>query len=325
MKDELTESNFKFREKGMSTPSSFILPPSSFMLFRSLSFLWSLSVFRRLVMLEQTLFGLPWVLATAVLALANPALPFPDLSTWLWMVIAFSAARSAGMAFNRLIDHEIDGKNPRTADRPLPMGLVTRNQVLAVAWGGVALFLLACGMLNSLCLMMAPGAVFLFWAYSYTKRFTSYCHFVLGIVQLLGPVFAWAAITGTFSLPALLIGGAVCASIAANDIIYAFQDEEFDRANGLWSIPVSLGRDSSILLVRLLHLFALCMLVQTGISLKADYFYFFGLIAMAAIYVYYHLQLRVQGPSRFFFMCNTLVALVFLLTSFGVLLWQRLL
>ncbi len=285
----------------------------------------SLSMFRQLVLLEQTLFGLPWVLATAALALSDPKLAFPGPWTWFWMIVAFSSARSSGMALNRLIDHEIDVKNPRTADRPLPKGLVSRTQVKAVAWGTAALFVLACAILSPLCLFMAPLAIFLFWTYSYTKRLTSCCHFVLGVVQLLGPVFTWAAINGRFSAAALLIGFAVCVSIAANDIIYAFQDEEFDRAQGLFSIPVVVGKAKALRIVRGLHLVAILVLAEAGVYLQACPLYFFGVILIAFIYLYYHLQLRVKGPDRFFFMCNTQVALAFLATSLGVLVWQRLL
>ena len=279
--------------------------------------------FRQLVLLEQTLFGLPWVIASAALALSNPSLSLPTFGTWLWIIVAFSAARSSGMAFNRLIDHEMDVKNPRTANRPLPRGLVTKTQVMAVAWIGAALFLFACGMLNKLCLMMAPGAILLIWAYSYTKRFTACCHFVLGSIQLLGPVFAWVAVTGEFSLAALFIGGAVFASIAGTDIVYALQDEEFDRSHRLLSIPVVLGKEGAIRLVRLLHLLAMVMLVQAGTYMQAGPLYFIGLIPVAATYLYYHFQLQVENPNQFFFRCNTQVAIVFLATSIGVLVWQR--
>lgn len=285
----------------------------------------SLPLFRQLVLIEQTLFGLPWVIATALLALSDPNLPYPSLGRWFWIVVAFSAARSAGMAFNRLIDQEIDAKNPRTVDRPLQKGTVTKGQVTALAWGAVILFLLACAMLNTLCLLMSPVAVFLFWAYSYTKRYTSCCHFVLGLVQLLGPVFAWAAVTGEMSMTALFIGFAVFASIAANDIIYAFQDEEFDRLHGLRSIPVTMGKSGAIYLVRSLHIFALIVLAEAGVYFEAGPIYFAGVAAIACIYLYYHLQLKEHGPDRFFFMCNTQAALAFLATSMGVLIWQRLL
>lgn len=227
------------------------------------------------------------------------------------------------MAFNRLIDQEIDAKNPRTMGRPLQKGIVTSYQVRAVAWGGVGLFVVACGMLNPLCLSLSPLAVFLFWVYSYTKRLTPYCHFVLGLVQLMGPLFAWIAITGEFSMAALLIGCAVFASIAASDIIYAFQDEAFDRTEGLFSIPARLGRNKSIWIVRGLHLFALAALVSAGISLQVGPIYFAGVAVIALIYLYE--QLQMGGPDQFLFRCNTRVALTFLATTLAVLLWQKLL
>ena len=285
----------------------------------------SFSSFRKVVLLEQTLFGLPWVFATALLALTDSGHPFPSLLTWFWIVVAFSAARSSGMAFNRLIDQQIDGKNSRTLDRPLQTGLVTKWQVTLVAWGSAALFLLACGMLNPLCLRLSPFAVFLFWAYSYAKRFTACCHFVLGLVHLLGPVFAWIVVTGEFSVAAFWIGLAVFASIAANDIIYAFQDEEFDRMQGLYSMPVALGKTNSLWLVRGLHLFAILALIEAGLYLRLTPLYFLGILAMGMIYLYYHLQLKVRGPERCFFLCNAQVALTFLAISVEVVVWQRLL
>ena len=186
--------------------------------------------FRKLILLEQTLFGLPWAFLGALMPyLSAPATARSSAAVWIWMTVAFSGARTAGMCFNRLTDREIDAANPRTQHRPLQIGEVTPRQVLVTALAALSLFFYSCWRLGSICQVLAPVVVLLIFTYAYTKRVTSLCHFVLGLVEFFVPVMATAAITHTVTPTALLLGFALFCWISGMDIIYATQDVCFDR------------------------------------------------------------------------------------------------
>jgi 4-hydroxybenzoate polyprenyltransferase len=275
-------------------------------------------------MIEQTLFGLPWVLTAALLPFSQVSFVssflWENWSLWFWILLAFISARTAGMSFNRLIDKEIDLANPRTQNRELPKGHLTPFQVAVVAWNCVFIFIFSCAMINPTCFMLSPIVVILLWAYSYTKRFTPMCHLFLGLIQFFGPVFAWIAVTGSWSISPILLGLALMCSISANDIIYALQDKEFDESYNLYSIPVVLGVKNSFIVAKLLHVMTVFFLVITGISLDLNAVYYVGVALIALIYArhYRHLQengLQLVNPA--FFRCNSYVAITLLFFSAG--------
>lgn len=282
--------------------------------------------FARLVMVEQSLFGLPWVIASALLALRGDlAHSVASLSLWFWVVVAFVAARTAGMALNRLIDREIDAANPRTAQRPLSSGEISSRQVTFLAVGTLLLFIVACGFINLYCLAMSPLAVLLLWLYSYSKRYTSLCHFVLGMVHFFIPLFTWAAFANSFDIIPFLIGGAIWASIAGSDIVYALQDHAFDCRYGIHSIPAAIGIRASLVVARLLHALAVVMLAGVGLMLGSSIIFFIGVASIAVAYLYFHLFIdgaRPEQIDRRFFRCNVAAALLFLCSVLGDLVWH---
>lgn len=285
-------------------------------------------IFTKLVKIEESLFGLPWVLTSALLPFAAGWTVSPhagEWSRWLCIVLAFTAARTAGMAFNRVIDRKIDAANPRTKDRPLPKGEASVAQVMTLALVNIAIFIICCGCLNMICLSFSPLVIVLLWLYSYTKRFTPLCHFVLGLIQFFGPFFAWAAVTDSWGIPPILLGSALLASIAGMDILYALQDESFDRKNDLHSIPAVLGPEKSVWMARILHLLAIAFMAQAGIWAGANRIFFIGVAAVAGVYLYYHRKIDlgyISGIDRTFFNCNSLVGLTILTFTVGSLLWH---
>ncbi|MCC5833065.1 MAG: 4-hydroxybenzoate octaprenyltransferase [Chlamydiales bacterium] len=266
----------------------------------------NISALKDLTRVEQTLFGLPFLISGALLPMTQADVSFH--LRWLWIFPAFMLARVSGMAFNQLIDRHIDAKNPRTNKRALPSGKVTENQARAVAWGTLTLFLLVCFKINTICFLFSPLAAFLLFIYSYLKRVTASCHFVLGMIHFLGPVMASIAISGTLSLSPLFLGAAAALSIMGNDIVYAIQDYEFDRAHNLFSLPSRLGVESSLAIARLLHLLCLVMLIGVGFTAHFPIFYY-GLIVAAGIAFYkFHKKVGQKLCESLFFSCTVVVA-----------------
>jgi len=282
-------------------------------------------VFNRMVKVKFTLFALPFTVAGAILPFVDQERFVGELpwTLWLWIAVAFLTARTAGMTFNELIDRRIDAQNPRTAMRVLPQGEASPRQAGVVAWLSVALFLIACLMINIVVFCCAPVVAFLLFLYSYTKRFTSLCHFVLGAIQFFGPVLAWTAVTGSLAWPPCLLGVAVWTSITANDIVYAVQDYRFDMGHGLHSIPVAMGPSRAIRLSRWLHLGTILSLISLGITLDLSFIYFVGIAILAGLLRYHHKMVQmssIHSIPRAFFTCNSLVGLITLLSILGALL-----
>lgn len=218
----------------------------------------------RLVMFQHTVFALPF----AVIALVTAAAPaWPTPWTWLWVVVAMVAARTAAMAFNRLADHRIDRRNPRTRDRSLPAGRLSRRYAWIVTAVAAAAFVASAGMLNGLCLALAPPTLAVLLGYSLSKRFTAWSHLWLGVALGLAPIGAWIAVTGSLAWPPVLLGAAVALWVAGFDVVYALQDEEFDRRHGLFSLPAAVGPRRALLASRALH--ALAFAGFTGFALLA--------------------------------------------------------
>lgn len=264
--------------------------------------------FVSLVRLEQTVFALPF--AWVGMLLAGGSLPEGRVA--FWVTVAMVGARTAGMALNRLIDREIDARNPRTCQRDLPTGRVSVQAVRLLAWLSLGTLVLAAGLLNPLCLALSPLAVLLLLVYSYLKRLTWACHLGLGLVQACAPLGGWLAVTGRFELPAWLLGGAIMLWVGGFDILYACQDLQHDRAVGLHSLPVRLGARGAFRVARLCHVLALVLLALVGTLLGLGGPWSLGLGTVGALLVWEHSLLSPDDLSRMqqaFFTCNAAISL----------------
>ncbi len=245
-------------------------------------------IFLEMIKFSHTIFALPFALTGALLAAGG----LPTLHQTFWIIMAMVGARTAAMAMNRLIDAEIDARNPRTATRAIPAGLVSRGLTLCFIVASTALMLLAAQMLNPLCLKLAPIAIFFLLLYSYCKRFTALAHVVLGICLAAAPIGAWVAIRGTIDPPALVLGAVVLFWVAGFDILYALQDLDFDRSTGLHSIPVLLGVTGSIRTARIFHTIMIALLFTLYNFMHLGTFFLLGILAVIAMLTYEHWLLR---------------------------------
>ncbi|HET9478680.1 MAG TPA: UbiA-like polyprenyltransferase [Pyrinomonadaceae bacterium] len=269
-----------------------------------------------MIKIEHTLFALPFAFLGAVLAADG----LPTLRQLFWIVVAMVGARSAAMAFNRIADRNIDARNPRTATRALPAGLLSVGFVLAFTIVSAAVFLLAAAMLNRLTLLLAPVALASVLLYSFTKRWTQFSHLVLGWCLSIAPTGAWIAVRGEIgSAVPLLLSLVVLLWTAGFDILYACQDFDFDRREGLRSIPARVGIGRALWIARSLHAAAFLSLVWlyalTGLGPLA----FAGVIATGALLVYQHRLVRADDLGRLnaaFFTTNAFVSVI-LLVTFG--------
>jgi 4-hydroxybenzoate polyprenyltransferase len=273
------------------------------------------SLFMELVKFEHTLFALPFAYMGAWLGAGGT----PPLSTAFWILLAMVGARTAAMAFNRLVDAGIDAQNPRTSTRPIPSGRMNRISGWTV-WGlAVALFFLAAYRLNTLTLLLSPLALIIIHFYSYTKRFTAASHLVLGLSLAIAPAGGWIAVTGRLSPPALLLAGGVLFWVAGFDCLYACQDEIFDRAHGLYSIPSRWGRATAFRIARLFHFLAFICFAITGWLIGMGLFYFGGLSLVFLFLLVEHLIISPKDLTRLqtaFFTLNAAVSLVLFLATF---------
>jgi 4-hydroxybenzoate polyprenyltransferase len=267
--------------------------------------------FVSLVKLEHTVFALPYAYAGAVLAEND----VPGLRRLLWITVAMVGARSLAMALNRLIDAGIDARNPRTARRELPAGLLSPVQVAGFAAASLAVFLIAVWQLPSVTHVLWPIPVAGFVLYPYLKRFTWTCHLFLGAVDGLAPVGGWVAVTGTVDWQPFLIGGAVALWIGGFDIIYATMDLDVDRRQGLHSIPRRFGMGRALLATRAAHAGSVALLVWLGLELSLGPFYWLGLAVVAGLLAYENSIVSEDDLSRVdmaFLQMNGVIAIVFL-------------
>ncbi|MDI6813763.1 MAG: UbiA-like polyprenyltransferase [Desulfitobacteriaceae bacterium] len=229
-------------------------------------------VFLEMIKFEHTVFALPFAYLGAFLASRG----LPSASKLLWITLAMVGARTAAMSLNRLLDRHIDARNPRTAVRALPTGLLGVGEVYIYVVLSFLLLGYSAYQLNLLALKLMPIAVFFLVFYSYTKRFTWACHFVLGVALGLAPIGAWIGITGHWALPPVLLGLGIVAWVAGFDIVYACQDVEFDRQEGLHSIPARFGMQRGLEISGLLHIFAPVLFVAVGLLLQLHILYYSG-------------------------------------------------
>ena len=248
----------------------------------------------RMIRFSHSVFALPFALVSAALA-AGGRVPWRELP---WIVVAMVGARSAAMGFNRLADQALDARNPRTSGRELPRGLVSRREVwLFVAASALAL-VGAAAMLNPLCLALSPVALLVVLGYSYTKRFTSLSHLALGLALAIAPVGAWLAVRGRFGLPPLVLALGVLFWVAGFDTIYACQDVEFDRREGLLSLPARLGAGPALVVARGLHVASVVLLAALYVLVPLHPVYLVGVAAVAALLVYEHSLVSADDLSR---------------------------
>ena len=247
-----------------------------------------IGIFLEMIKFAHTIFALPFAFTGALLAAGG----FPTLRQTVWIILAMVGARTAAMAMNRLIDADIDGRNPRTAVRAIPAGLIGRGLTFIFIIASIALMLFSAYMLNPLCLRLSPIALFFLLLYSYCKRFTSLAHVVLGICLAAAPIGAWVAIRGTIDAPALVLGGVVLFWVAGFDILYALQDLEFDRAAGLHSIPVLLGVNGSLWAARIFHLIMIGLLFTLFNLMNLGAIFLVGILTTVAMLLYEHLLLK---------------------------------
>ena len=268
--------------------------------------------YSRLVMFSHTIFSLPFGLIAMLWAYGG----IPPLRLFALILAALVLARNGANAFNRVADRKIDAKNDRTAARPMQTGDVKLYEawiIVIVCLGG---FALCAWFLNPMCLALLPLAVFIFAFYSYTKRFTWLCHFVLGLACGGAPVGAWVAVTGGLTLTPLALGGAMMFWVAGFDIIYATQDIEFDRREGLHSIPARFGLEGALKIAALSHLAAVFCLLAVSALRPQGILYFAGILAVSCLLIYEHRAIRPSNRRKMTFVVysmNQIVGVTFFL------------
>ncbi len=273
-----------------------------------------------MIKFEHTVFMLPFALMAATLAgRGHWPLFWHKLG---WVLLAMVGARSAAMAFNRIVDRHSDARNPRTARRALPAGELTVPQVVAFTVASAALLVGAAAMLNPLALALSPAALVVALGYSYTKRFTAFSHLFLGLAMAVAPVGAWIAVRGEINAPALWLGGAVLCWLFGFDIIYALQDTEFDRSSGLHSMPAWLGNARALVVSRAAHAVMIGLLAMVGVSAHLGVIYFAAVGLVALLIAYEQSLVKPDDLSKLnvaFFTLNGYISVgLFLLTLLDV-------
>jgi 4-hydroxybenzoate polyprenyltransferase len=268
------------------------------------------ALFARLIKVEHSVYALPFAYAGAFLA--RPG--WPGWANLVWITVAMIAARSAAMALNRLIDAEIDARNPRTAARELPTGILRRGEVLGFIAASVAVLVVAAFYLSPPCRYLWPIPVAAFVLYPYLKRVTALCHYGLGLTDGLAPAAAWVAVTGHLAWSPILLFIAVGLWVGGFDVIYAIFDLEFDRREGIHSVPVSLGEGGALAVAALSHLAAVALFVVVGALLHMPAVYYVGSGVVAALLGWSHLDIARRGLPRVgmsFMTANGVVGVVF--------------
>ena len=236
------------------------------------------------------------------------------LLKFILVILCMVFARSAAMAFNRWLDKNFDAKNPRTAIREIPAGMIKANNALWFVFISCLLFVVCCFFINKICFYLSPVALFVVLFYSYTKRFTALCHLVLGVGLSLAPIGAYLAVTGQFALLPILFSFTVLFWVSGFDIIYALQDEEFDKSNRLHSIPAALGKSKALMVSNLLHLFSATCVISAGIYGHFGLWYWIGVAIFCGLLIYQHTLVKPNNLSKVnmaFFTTNGIASVVF--------------
>lgn len=276
--------------------------------------LTKLKLFLEMIDFGHTLFGLPFAYLGAFLAVGG----IPTVWQLVWITVAMVTARTAALCLNRIIDRHIDRANPRTSDWVMAANKLSVKWIWFFVFICFALLLYAASQLNELCFKLAPLAVAILWLYSYTKRFTWWCHLILGIAIGIGPIGAWIAITGTFDWQPLFLAAAVACWIAGFDTMYACQDIEFDRANGLYSIPARFGERGALRFSAVFHIFTVIFFILTGYIMSLGLVYYLGIFFAATVLFYEHLIVKPGDLSKVnfaSFKINRYVGLIIFITT----------
>jgi 4-hydroxybenzoate polyprenyltransferase len=287
-----------------------------------------------LVKFSHTIFAMPFALIGFVLASREKLIisytdSFRDYvrTSWsssndskpLWLIfilviLCMVFARSAAMAFNRYLDRQFDAKNPRTAIREIPKGIISANNALVFTIICCILFVVCCYLLNTAVLILSPIALFIILFYSYTKRFTPLCHLVLGLGLALAPIGAYLAVTGNFNLLPILFAFTVLFWVSGFDIIYSLQDEEFDKSQRLHSIPAAVGKKKALTISELLHLFSAACVVAAGVYGHFGRLYWIGVSVFIGMLIYQHSIVKPDDLKRVniaFMTANGIASVVF--------------
>lgn len=266
-----------------------------------------------LVMFSHTIFSFSFALFSMLLASNG----LPSIYTIFWIVIAFLAARTGANAINRVIDAEIDKKNPRTANRQIPKGEISKIEVVVFTIICFAIMVYAAYKLNTVCVILSPIALFLLTIYSYTKRFTWACHLILGITCAAAPVGAWIAIRGNISIVPLILGLANALWVAGFDIIYGAQDYDFDTKNNIKSIPAYFGVKNALNISKVFHVITILLLIFLLVLVSTlGYTYLIGVLIIAGLLIAEHLMVSPENLTNAkiaSYSINQLVSIVFLI------------
>ena len=266
-----------------------------------------------LVLFAHSIFALPFAIIGFFLAIHTTDYQF-DWKLFLLMLICMVTARNAAMAFNRYLDRDIDALNPRTAVRDIPAGRISPKQALLFTIINCIVFMAACYFINFMCFILAPVALFVILFYSYMKRISPLCHIVLGIGLGLAPVGAYLAVTGQFNIVPIFYGLAVLTWVSGFDIIYALQDEEFDKENGLNSIPANFGGKNALRISEVLHVLSFIFILLPVLFMPVGILYYIGIAFYGPLLIYQH---RIVSPTdlskvdRAFMTTNGIASVVF--------------
>ena len=281
-----------------------------------------LRTYLEMIRFAHTVFALPFAFMGVVLAAGG----IPPGRTLWWVLMAMVGARSGAMGTNRIADRYLDSLNPRTRDRALPQGRIALGEAVAFVVVSFAVFLFSAWMLNPLCFALAPLAILIVCGYSYTKRFTAGSHLVLGLSLALAPIGAWVAVRGEIAAPALVLGLGVLFWVAGFDILYAFQDVDFDRRTGLFSIPARLGTAQGLIIAGIFHGLTVCCLTLLIPLLRLGPIYWLGLLCAAILLLYEHRLVHRHGLAKLdtaFFNVNGVLSIGMLLATVGDLVLSR--
>lgn len=282
-----------------------------------------IKVILEMIKFEHTVFALPFAFLGAVLGSMSVEGTWPTIMEWIFITLAMVGARSAAMTLNRVIDANIDKKNPRTADRAIPAGEVSIPQSLLFIGGSFALLFIAAFSLNTLTVLMLPLFVFLLTFYSYTKRFTWLCHVFLGVTIAMAPVGGWIGATGQFSVELLFLFLTVAFWTAGFDVIYATQDAEYDRRVKLHSIPARFGIEKALRISKGFHLISFASLLLLSLLSPLGWLFFIGVMIVGAIMVYEHSLVKPNDLTKVgvaFFQMNGIISITMLVFAIGDLL-----
>jgi 4-hydroxybenzoate polyprenyltransferase len=277
-----------------------------------------------LVTFSHTIFAMPFAFIGFFLAINTTSNTFAWFKLAL-MLLCMVFARNSAMAFNRYLDRHIDAKNPRTKVRDIPSGRISANNALLFTAANCLLFIAATWFINPLCFYLSPIALMVVLGYSFTKRFTAFCHLVLGLGLSLAPIGAYLVVTGEFALLPLLFSFAVLCWVSGFDIIYALQDEEFDKAEKLHSIPSYLGKEKALLVSNILHVFAALFVIAPLFFTHFSWLYYLGLTIFIGMLFYQHQLVKPNDLSKvnFAFMTTNGIASVAFATCFLLDIYYR--